>query len=796
MFKNYIIIAFRHFKLFKTYSIINVVGLAIGLASCFIIYLYISYQLNFDKYNKKIDNIFLVYYDNLYAKVSEPTSPLILAPTLKAEFPEIDQYARWRRKTCTVKYKDIVSEEENCIFSDPTIFNILTLPLMAGNVSTFSSEVNSIILTETSANKYFEGRNPIDEIIQVNFNGEDYLLKVVAVIKDIPKSSTFVANFILPLSIFEKFREQKRAKLPANMFTLWDFPEVNTYILFSPSSSTKEFQKKLIKFSNKPERTSGGSPVNYGLFPVKDIYFHSSFMINNEFSQGDISNIYIYSCVAFLNLSISIITYLMLSIGKSSFRIKEIGIRKTVGASKIDFLKQSTIESLTITLLTLPLTIILIELFLPVISQLIGQKVSSSYYHNWKYLIIFWGVAVFLGIISGSYLSFYFSKFNPLDIFKNKITTGSNKTVFRKIMIAAQMIIFTALIFASVVIYQQLHFFLNKDFGFTKEGLVVFYPDDKSIGKKLEVFKNEIKTNSEIIDVSGGNILPGSNSALLIRIPNKNNPSKSIDAEELFVDKDFFETMKMNMKLGVTFQQRNFNDSSKLCIINETAMKELGFTNPIGEKLMNMEIIGVVKDFNIHSLHNKIIPVVIVGSTISINEIVIRIRKGANMLNAIDYIREKSIKFNNDRPMNFQLYDDRLGVLYREEQNFGKIIGLFTVIAIFVSCLGLFGMSLFVFNQRTKEIGIRKVLGATVPNLLYIVTKEFLLMALISMMIAFPISYFYINKWLQNFSYRISLDVFIFLISFSIAILFVITTISFQAIRVATANPVESLRYE
>ncbi|KAF0153830.1 MAG: lipoprotein release ABC transporter permease [Ignavibacteria bacterium] len=774
MFKNYIIIAFRHFKLFKTYSIINVVGLAIGLASCFIIYLYISYQLNFDNYNKKIDDIYLVYYDNLYAKVSEPTSPLILATTLKAEFPEIDQYARWARRTCTIKYKEIVSEEENCIFSDPTIFNILTLPLIAGNVSAFSAEDNTIILTETSANKYLGEQNPIGEIIQVNFKGEDYLLKVTAVIKDIPKSSTFVADFILPLSIIERYREQRRAKMPPNMFTLWDFPEVNTYILLFPTSNIKEFQKKLIKFSNNPERTSGGSPVNYVLFPVKDIYFHSSFMINNEFPQGDISNIYIYSWVAFLNLLISIITYLMLSIGKASLRTKEIGVRKTVGAGKVDLLKQSVIESLIITLLALPLTIILIELFLPVISQLIGQKVSSSYYHNWKYLIIFWGITVFLGIISGSYLSLYFSKFNPLDIFKNKITTGSNKTVFRKIMIAIQMIIFTALIFASVVIYQQLLFFLNKDFGFTKEGLVVFYPDDKDIRKRFEVFKNEIKTNPEIIDVSGGNILPGSNSASLIE----------------------FETMKMNMKLGVTFQQRNFNDSSKLCIINETAMKELGLTNPVSEKLMNMEIIGVVKDFNIHSLHNKIAPVVITGSTRNLNEIVIRIRKGANMLNTIDYIREKSIKFNNNRPMNFQLYDDRLGKLYLEEQNFGKIIGLFTFIAIFISCLGLFGMSLFVFNQKTKEIGIRRVVGATVPNLLYIVTKEFLFMALISAMIAFPISYFFMNKWLQNFAYRISLDVLIFMISFSIAILFVITTISFQAIKAALTNPCKSLRNE
>jgi len=796
MLGNYIKIAFRRLKFFKTYSVISIAGLAVGLASCFIIFLYISYQLSFDKYNRNIDNIFLIYFNDLYAKISMPTTPLILGPTLKAEFPEVDQYARWRKRTCTIKFNEMEFKEENCVFADPSIFNILTLPLAAGSLSAFSSEFNSIILSETSAYKYFNKQNPIGEILQVNFNGTDYLLKVTAVIKDIPKTSTFAADFILPLSIFEKYRTQERAKLPANMFTLWDFPEVYTYLLLSPNCNIKEFQNKLTEFSKRPEHMAGGNQVNYSLFSLEDIYFYSSFMINNEFPQGDISNVYIYSGVAFLNLLISIITYLMLSIGKSSFLIKDIAVRKTVGAGKKDLLIQSIIESSITTLLALPLSIILVELFLPVISQLIGQKIFSSYYHNWSYLIVFWSVALLLGIISGSYLSFYFSKFNPIEILKNKITTGSNRATFRKIMLSIQMIVFMSLVFASVVIYKQLHFLLDKDFGFVKEGLVVFYPEDKEIGKRFDVFKNEIKKHPDIIDVSCGNILPGSNATMLIEIPRKESYTNSVRAEMLFVDKDFIETMKIKMRLGLSFQQRKITDSSNVCIINETAMKEFGFANPVGEKLMNMEIIGVVKDFNIHSLHNKIIPVVIVPDTKKLNEIVIRIRDETNKLNVINFVREKSIEFNNNKPMEFRFYDERLGELYIEEKNFGKIIAVFTIVAIFLSCIGLYGMSLFVFSQRTKEIGIRKVLGATMPNLLYVITKEILLTALISALISFPVSYLFINQWLQNFAYKVSLNFWIYLISLLIMMMLIALSISYQAIKIAIANPNRYLKYE
>lgn len=671
----------------------------------------------------------------------------------------------------------------------------MTLPIKFGNIESFVRDRNSIVISETAAKKYFGNQNPIDKTITLAYRRENFVLKVVAVIRDVPKSSTFVTDFIAPLNIWEKVWSKKFATLPQGMFTAWDFGSVNTYILLSPSSNPKEFQKKLSLFSDSPERTMGRGKVLYHLFPVKDIYFHSSFMLNNLFPVGNISNVYIYSTAAFLVLFISIITLLMFSIGRASLRTKEFGVRGVIGARKIDFLKQNVIESVAITFLALPAAIMLVEIFLPNVSQLIGERISSNFYHRWKYLLYFWGVTVLVGIIAGSFISFYISKFKPIDIFKNVINTGSKRASFRKIMIGFQMIIFTVLIFASIIIYGQLNYFLNKNLGFDKEGLVVFYPENREIGGSFEAFKNELKKNPNILNVSGGSEVPCSNSEIKISLPDKEDPTRSVEAEHLFADKDFIETMGMKMKLGKTFRQSHLSDSSKLCIINETAMRELGIANPIGEKIMDMEVIGVVKDFNIHSLHKKILPVVIERSTNNLVEIAVRIRE-KNKASTIAYIRNISKEFNKGKPMDYQFMNDRLGELYQGEQRFGSIIEFFTVITTLVACLGLFGMSLFISQQRVKEIGVRKVMGASITNIFFMLTKEFIVQALIAEVIAIPIAIYLINKWLQNFAYKINYDIWIFVISVSSAILISLLAVGYHAIKAATANPVKSLRYE
>jgi len=792
--KSYIKLALRQLRLFKTYSLINIIGLSIGLASCFIIYLYVSYQLSFDDYNKNLKNLYLVYVNQSVPQVSSALTPLILGSTLKEQFPEIKYFARWKYLSGDLKINNSIFSED-LIAADPDIFKVLTLQIKYGNIESFISNKNSIIISESSAKKYFGVQNPIGRNILLIYRREKFILNIAAVMKDIPKASTFVANYIVPMSIWEKVNDKINASLPMGKFTEWDFPSVNTYIFLSPFANPKAFQKKLALFSDNPEYKMGGYKALYHLFPVKDIYYYSSFMQNNFFLVGSISNVYIYSSVAFLILLISVITFFMLSIGKASLRGKEFGVRKVMGAGKTDLLKQNIVESLTISLLALPLAIMLTEIFLPKISFLIGEKVSNSFFHHWNYFLVFWLVSCFVGIASGIYISLYIYRQKPVDIIRNKLNTGKNRSVFRRIMIGSQTVIFAVLIFCSIIIYSQLNYLLNKNPGFNKEGLVVFYPDNKDIGRSFDVFRSELKKNPNVIDVSGGNLLPGTDSETLTSYPSKQDPTKYIDAENLYVDKDFIETLGMKMIAGKSFVQSGLSDSSKVCIINETAVKELGIVNPIGQRISDMEIIGVVKDFNIHSLYKKIIPVVIKKNPDYIREIAIRIGK-ENKPGTIAYIEKISKEFNQGTAMDYKFMSDRLGSFYNDERNFAKIIGFFTFITIFVASLGLFGMSLFVINQRTKEIGIRKVLGATIANVYFTVTKEFFLVTTLSVVIAFPVAYYFITNWLQNFAYRISINIWIFILGSCIAILIVIMTVSFQAIKITINNPIKSLRIE
>jgi putative ABC transport system permease protein len=799
MFTNYLKIAFRQIRLFKTYSFINIVGLSIGLASSFIILLYILYQISFDRYNEQLDNIYLVTSEKKVVSWTQPLTPLIFAPTLKSEFPEVKEFARWDARSSTMKYKDKTFEETRCVYSDPEIFKILTLPFKYGDLNSLIQVRDFLVLSETMAKKYFGERNPIGEIISVECGKEKYDLKIVAVMKDIPKTSTFSADFIGPLYIVEKRFAEYFIGLKVNPALDWNMDFSETYLLLSSETDVKNFEQKLVDFSSRhlhpPEQTI------YRLMPLKDIYFHSSFMVNSRFPSGNISNVYIYSAAAFLILFIACVNYLMLNLGRASLRTKEVGVRKVIGAFRFDLFNQIITEAIVVSLLSLPIAVVLVQLLLPDLSQLLGVKIAGDYFHNWGYVLIFCVITVVIGIITGSYISFYLSSFNPIDILKNKLSSGSKKVLFRRILISSQMIIFVGLIFSSLIIYKQLRYFINKDFGFNKEQLVVLYPDERDFGNRFDAFKNELKSNPDILNISGANILPGSGDKGVSLFPKKDNPGQMVPVEGISVDKDFIEAMEMKMVLGTSFQNSVSSDSesddkiSADCIINESTVRELGIKNPIGELVGNKKVIGVVRDFNMHSLHEKINPLMITMGRKYMSEVVIRLTPG-NIPNTVKFIQEKSKQFNKGKLMEIEFFDDRISGQYIEEQKFSKVIGYATGLSIFVACLGIFGISLFITQQRVKEIGIRKVLGASIKDVFQMVTKEFFVLVLISSIIAFPIGYYFMNDWLRNFEYRINIDVWVFLLSALIGITVVFITVSYRAIKAALANPVKSLKYE
>jgi putative ABC transport system permease protein len=410
-------------------------------------------------------------------------------------------------------------------------------------------------------------------------------------------------------------------------------------------------------------------------------------------------------------------------------------------------------------------------------------------------MIAFFTIALGIGTIAGGYVSFYLTRFNPVDTLRNKSAIGSDKSVLRRALMATQMVIFGGLTLSSITIYKQLELFRNGDMGFTSTNLLLLYPDSKGFGRSFDAFKKELMNIPDIESVSGARTLPGSEVRAIMKLPRKNNPSETVSVEGVSVDKDFIETMGIKMVTGASFSDAGTNDSRRECLINESAMNEFGLLHPLGEEIGGLRIIGVVRDFRMHSFREKTSPLIITKGTQSIREVAIRTRLGSAP-NTIKSIQDLSKDFNNGKFMEYETFDERLGPLYTQEHKFAKVIGYATGLAIFIACLGVYGMSVLVCHQRVKEIGVRKVLGASLHDIYFMVTREFLGLVLVSTVVALPLTIYFMNKWLQQFAYRTELDLWVFVLAVTIDTAIVLATVTVQATRAAAANPARSLRHE
>jgi hypothetical protein len=464
-------------------------------------------------------------------------------------------------------------------------------------------------------------------------------------------------------------------------------------------------------------------------------------------------------------------------------------------------MRQIMTESLLVSLLALPIAVLLVDLFLPPLSQLLGKRMPISFFHDLNHLLLFSGITLLAGVLSGSYVSFYLSGFRPMDILRSKVSTGASRATLRKIMIAVQMVIFIGLITASSTIYKQVRFFHNKDMGYDKADVVVLSLSSLSarfrgLGAQFEALKADLKKHPEILGVSGAQTLPGTEGGSFNTLPDKADPTRTIRYQSLFVDREFIETMKMQMVSGKSFAEVPPGESEHAVILNEAAVKAFGIKDLSNEVIQKMRIQGVVRDFNIRSLREPIPPVVIGCNTEYVNEVAVRVRHDANLPQTIALIQKTATSFNNNEALDIQFFDDRLDDMYGNDYRFANMIGYFTALAIFIACLGLFGVSLFVIQTRVKEIGIRKVMGASLGSVMYLVAKEFIILIIVSTIIAIPITIYLIEGWLRNFAYRVNVDAVVVLLTLLTATVIVLVTIGFQAMRAAMANPVEALRYE
>ncbi|RJP63618.1 MAG: ABC transporter permease [Ignavibacteriales bacterium] len=813
MINNFLKIILRNLIKHKTYSAINIIGLAVGI-TCFIaLLLFVLDEMNYDRFNEKADYIYRVYISSDINGNASNTSKTAfpLGETLKNEYPEVASYTRIAYfGQHNFRYKEKLFRQGDVYAVDSTYFEIFTLPFLIGNPKTALVQPNSIVITERAAKKYFANENPvgkqfiIDDTITYNITG---------VMKDFPRKSHFSCNYLVSMSTYPESRSYN-----------WINAEVTTYILFNRKINQQEFEKKLERLVNEKvgpqaaaimginlkEFLTNGNRYGYFLQPLTSIYLYSQSRYNIELNTewGDVRNSNIYYSYIFLAIGvfillIAIFNFMNLATAKSEGRAKEVGIRKTLGSDRSKLIRQFITESTFTCLLSVIAAYIILQFILPLFNEFVGRELSLELFTNLYTIPLLILFTLVIGLIAGSYPAFYLSSFQPSHILKTK--TAGSKSGLRSSLVIIQFAISITLIIGTLIVKSQLQYILNKDLGFKKDRLIVIN-NASSLGSRVETFRQIISGNP--------NVLSSTNSSLMFQtgIPGstfriEGAPESEFKASQfLDVDYDFAKTYQVQILSGRFFSKEYSTDTNTV-VLNETAAKLFNLDNPVGKTIFNVNtntrgsipyrIIGVVKDFNYESLHQNIRPLIFhIGPVKQATSILtIRIRT-ENYSGAISSIRETWEDFLGGKNFFCTVLNENLANMYEDEIRIETVTTVFSSLAIFIACLGLFGLAAFVTEKRIKEIGIRKVLGASIFEIVILLSKEFTKWVLLANIIAWPVAYLVMNNWLQDFSYRIELSWTIFIISALLALIIALTTVSYQAIKAAMANPVESLKYE
>ena len=783
MLKNYLKIALRNFYKHKSFSFINISGLAIGMACCMLIMLWVQDELNYEKFNKNIDDIFcVVNYSSDNPNSYSSSVPAPLMPYLKDKYAEIKHASRFRvsgRRLFSYDGNNVF--EDNGGFADPELFDIFSFKAVLNDPKAALMDVNTIILTKSMAERYFGSEDPLGKTIKLE---NQYIFLVGAIIEDIPRSSSIRFDYLIPFENYGRFDDVEMDN--------WGRYEIyNGFVILYDNVDHEAFSEKIV---NEIVNNDPGAPYKLELFPYKDLRL---FGLNNN---GTIKFVLIFSAIAILMLLIACINFVNLTTAQSGKRAREIGLRKVIGASKSSIRRQIYSELVAIVTIAFILAVILVYLFLPKLNALSGKTLTLSLTENFGLLLCMLGIAFVTLIISGTYPAFYLSSFSPVKIMKSATSTKSGNSSLRKLLVVAQFTISIILIIATIVITKQMIYIKNKDLGFDKDHLV-YHDLLGSLKTRFDTVKNELLRNPNINSVTTAQSLPNNASNSAGGLDWEGKPADVRGAMNFIsVEKDYFDTVGIEFLEGETFTTIPDNWLLREFIINEKAIELMQIENPVGKSFKMWDrdpgrIIGIVKNVHNASLHQEIRPVFYVQFPYFYNYLIINMRN-ENIHNTIGFIQDVYRKINPNYPFELHFLDENIDRFYQTERQINRIITYFTMLAVFISCLGLFGLSLFMAEQRIKEIGIRKTLGATVSNIVGLMSKDFLLLVAVSNLISWPASYFIMNKWLQNFVYRIDMGLWIFALAAALALFIALVTISFQTIKAAVANPVDSLRYE
>jgi len=806
MIKNYFKIAFRNLWNNKGFSAINILGLAIGITTCLIIMLFVYNELSYDRFNAKSARIVRITFQGSVAgnKFNEASVMPPVAQTMKADFPEVLDATRIRdygkpHLICSNKS----FKEDAFAFVDPNFFEVFTLPLIEGDAKTALAAPNTVVITKALARKYFGNEDPVGKVISFK-EGDKAVYKVTGLINKVPLNSHFH---------FELFASM--SSLPESKELTWMSSNFYTYLMLKDGHDYKSLEAKLPGMVNKyigpqmlqamhislPDFRKKGNNLSFHLQRLTDIHFNADFA--NDLSPAeDVRYVYIFGAIALFMLLIACINFMNLSTAGASKRSREVGIRKVLGSLKRDLVRQFILESVVITAFAFLLAIVFVYLALPVFNNLAGQNLAFQFADHPMLLP---GLFLFLlatGILAGSYPAFYLSSFKAATVLKGKFISGKRSVGLRSGLVVFQFFISITLIVVTTVVYKQLSFIQHKKLGYDKEQVMII--PTWMLGKNGAVFSDQLSNDPRVLSVTHSGYLPAgpSDNNNFFVYPGE-NADQMVKTLRYDVDENYLPTLGMQLLSGRNFSKEFASDSTGV-ILNEKAAEVFGWgAEAIGHTISNSNkrgkittyrVIGIVKDFHFRSLHELISPLVM---TLSPNTGMMIVKlKTTDVAGLIAVLKTRWDGLSAEEPFTYSFLDDRFNNTYQSEQKIGMILGIFAGLTIFVACLGLFGLAMFTAEQRTKEIGIRKVLGASVAGIVNLLSIDFLKLVLVAVVLATPVAWWAMNKWLMDFAYRIDISWWMFVLAAVTALLIALFTVSFQAIKAAIANPVKSLRTE
>jgi putative ABC transport system permease protein len=796
MFKNYLKIALRNIKRYKGYSLINIVGLAIGMTCCIFIFLYVHHELSYDRHHVDYERIFRVAEDiqtktanRIFAPISPPA-----APALKENFPQVEYAGRlFELDAGLVKYEDKTFYETNRYLADQDILHIFTIPFFKGNPAEALVRPKTLVITERMAVKYFGTDDPLGKMLKIN--NQDY--EITGVVDNPPSNTHWKYDFLISMKTCEKMRFMKN----------WHGTMVYTYIKLAPNVDVKGFEKRICHIAHQyvgQQLKAWGEVYRFFLQPIADIHLHSHIRYEIE-PPGNPQIITIFSTVGILVLLIACINFINLATARSANRAREVGLRKVVGGKRKQLIAQFIGESLIVALFSLILAIWLAGLIMPSFNHLLGTHFAPFTLYQPPVIAAMLGLVLFIGLGAGLYPAFILSGFKPVSVLKASFSTGSTKSLLRRILVTLQFSIAIILIISTIGVHKQLDYMKHQYLGFDKEQkLVISFNGGIRIEKTYNMIKDTFNKHPHILNTAVSSNVPGREvSNFAIKIVGEED-DKNQSMFHLYFEPDFIPNFNIKMIAGRSFNKEMRTDEGKTCLINRAALKAFGWRSPdqalnkillTGNGGRKIRIIGVTENFHYRGLQHEVEPLVMGWRPETLSVMTLTVDTG-NLGEILTFAKKTWKTLFPGFPFEYYFLDENFNKQYLSEERTGRLFGIFTFLGQLIACLGLLGLAAFTTRQRIKEIGVRKVLGASVPGITTLISKEFVKWVIFANVIAWPAAYYVMNKWLQNFAYRTTLGIKIFILSGLIALFIAVVTVSYQTIKAALANPVDTLRYE